>query len=234
VRSRAFPFRRRSGLRPSVSLAAALVAHAAILALLMWIPGRLGPVWADAPQTRAAPPPETLTYVALPIALAATSEARARRGARRGSLVNSDSSGLAGEAATGAAPDAAPTGAIAPPDDPRGGLLDNPFVRPRDERFLLPPATEIDSLAEFRIRLDSAFVDALARARAAHAASDWTVGTGDARVGLSSGRVHLGRFVIPLPLSIRSLRDADPRARDQQSMAREVREQGERPRHIVP
>jgi hypothetical protein len=97
-----------------------------------------------------------------------------------------------------------------------------------DQRLLAPFATHVDSLAAVRGLLRAAFAEAHARDRVASAASDWTVGAGDARFGLSPGRLHLGRFVIPLPVSMMSLRDADPRARQQQSMLREVRDQGER------
>ncbi|WKW11895.1 hypothetical protein Strain138_001163 [Pseudogemmatithrix spongiicola] len=98
----------------------------------------------------------------------------------------------------------------------------------RDARLGVPPISESDSLQPLRDHLARAFTEALARERAADGASDWTIGSGDARFGLTPGRLHLGRFTIPLPVTVQSLRDADPRTRQHQAMLREVRERAER------
>ena len=94
-----------------------------------------------------------------------------------------------------------------------------------DRRLAAPFVADADSLVVLRGILHDALADVLARESAVF---DWTRGTGDARFGLTPGRLHLGRFVVPLPVSMTSIQDADPRARQRQSMLREVRAQQER------
>ena len=227
MRRRSLVPRRRIGLRPHAAFAAALVAHAAIVGLVLWIPSQLGPVWREAPAPRATDHASSLTFMALPRSPTATPATRPPSGVARGAPVPADSSGLdIGGAA--AAPFAADTGAVTAARSRPAELLDSPFVRPLDQRLLAPFVHEVDSLAALRGLLHVAFAEALARERAASAASDWTVGTGDARFGLTPGRLHLGRVVIPLPVNMVSLRDVDPRVRQQRSMLREARDQGER------
>lgn len=219
---------RHIGSRSYAAFAAALLAHAAIVGLVLWIPSHLSPAWLAAPARRSQAHASSLTFIALPRPRTVTPATRPRSSAPRGAPVPADASGLdVGGAVAGAAPFAADTGAVAPSHSRPAGVLESPFVRSRDVRLLAPLVAEVDSLAALRGRLHAAFAEALARERAASAALDWTVGTGDARYGLTPGRLHLGGLVIPLPVSMMSMQDADPRARQKRSMLREVREQGE-------
>ena len=231
MRFRSLSPRRRNRLQPLVAVVAALVAQAALIAVLLWFPAPAA--LSGAPARRAPVPAVTLTYIPLQRTPPSPVVAPLGRGLQR--TTESATPGLDGLTLggidTASAPGASETSSAVTADEQPCGMFDSPFMRSRDTRLVVPPVSEMDSLDALRGHLTAAFAEAIARERAANAASDWTLGTGDARFGLSPGRLHLGRLVIPLPVSVRSLRDVDPRVRQQQSMLREVREQGERREH---
>ncbi|MBX3134570.1 MAG: hypothetical protein KF689_14400 [Gemmatimonadaceae bacterium] len=228
MRFRALRPHRRPRLPSLVAGAVALLVQATLAVLVLWQPAP-APV-EPARSPRAAEPTPRLIYIPTVRPRDSgpgdpTTPGGARGGTVGASTVDSSTTGvLDADAASSGAATAAPSPAAERPY----GLFDNPFMPSRDARLAVPPLSESDSLQPLRDHLDRAFIKALARERAANAASDWTIGSGDARFGLTPGRLHLGHFTIPLPVTVRSLRDVDPRIRQQQAMLREVREQAER------
>ena len=204
---------RSIGRRSYAAFTAALVVHAAIVSLVLWIPSHLGPVWRG---TRARNVPEhasALVFMAPPRGRQSTPAARSPSAAVRGTPESADSRGIDIGGATAAALEAPPladSGAVTAGRGRPAGLLDSPFVPPMDRRLAAPFVADADSLVVLRGILHDALADVLARESAVF---DWTRGTGDARFGLTPGRLHLGRFVVPLPVSMTSIQDADPRAR---------------------
>lgn len=228
MRFRALRPHRRHRLPSLVAGAVALLVQATLAVLVLWQPSPAPVERARSP--RAAETTQRLIYI--PIERPRDSgpgDPTTAGGARGGTVgaptVDSTTTRVfdADAASTGTA-----TAAPSPAAERPYGLLDNPFMPSRDARLVVPPISESDSLQPLRDHLDRAFTEALARERAANAASDWTLGRGDTRFGLTPGRLHLGRFTIPLPVTVRPLRDTDPRIRQQQAMLREVREQAER------
>lgn len=228
MRFRALRPHRRHRLPSLVAGAVALLVQATLAVLILWQPSPAPVERARSP--RAAEPTQRLRYIPLERPRdSRPGDATPARGAQGGtpaaSTVDSSTTGVldSGASSTGAA-----TGAPSPTAERPYGLFDNPFLPSPDARLVVPPISELDSLQPLRDHLARTFTEALARERAANGASDWTIGSGDARFGLTPGRLHLGRLAIPLPVTVRSLRDADPRIRQQQAMLREVREQAER------
>jgi len=228
MRFRALRPHRRHRLPSLVAGAVALLVQATLAVLVLWqpSPAPIQPVRGP----RAAETTRRLIYIPIERPRDSglgdpTTAGDARGGTVRAPAVDSSTTGVVD---ADAAPSGAATAAPSPAAERPYSLFDNPFMPSRDDRLVVPPISESDSLQPLRDHLDRAFTDALARERAADAASDWTIGSGDTRFGLTPGRLHLGRFTIPLPVTVRSLRDADPRIRQQQAMLREVREQAER------
>lgn len=228
MRFRALRPHRRHRLRSLVAGAVALGVQVTLAVLVLWRPSAVPVENARAP--RAPETTQRLTFIPTarprdPRRGVPTIARGSQPGTAAAAAVDTSASGVrdTGTESTGTVSDTASPEAERP-----YGLLNNPFMPSRDARLVVPPISESDSLRPLRAHLDRAFTEALARERAANAASDWTIGSGDARFGLTPGRLHLGRFRIPLPVAVRSLRDADPRIRQQQAMLREVREQAER------
>lgn len=214
---------RRDKCRGLVALAAALAAQAAMVGILLWVPVRPAPIVSHAPAPRGAVTSTTLAYVTLPSPSGAASHSVSSR-ALHDPRAAPDSVTRGGASIAGARSTSETDAAVGVGGHP-AGLLDNPFMGALDSRLLASPAVDADSLNPLRRLRAAALAVARAEERAASATSAWTVGSGDVRVGLSPGRLHLGRIVIPQPLSIVVLRDVDPRVRHERSMLREVHAQ---------
>ena len=222
---------RRNCLPSLAAGAAALLLQVVLAVVVQWRPS---PVPLENVPTRRAPTRvSALTFIPLPNpGEASRVEAPPAQPPRRAEATASPAATSARGAGRVPARGAADSASFESPQP--HGLFDHPFTPARDVRFIIPPSSATDSLAGLRYRLVRASADAVVRARAADGALDWTLGHEDARFGLSPGRLHLGRLSIPIPVAVRSLRDADPRIRQQQAMLREVREQADRRERLDP